>query len=232
MTWAVEQATKTASQKLVLLMLSNYCNSHSGQCNPSHTRLAEECCMGVSTLKRSLQSLEDDGFIEIIRKTMDGVSLPNQYVLKIGRVGPNRTGGGSKSGRGVGPNRATNQEVEPGIEPNTPISPKSESQSKAVSFKTWAAEQRAAGVALIAADDPVLTYSASVGLPDEFMSLAWDEFKVRYTQASAKRYIDWRAVFRKAVRENWLKLWFLDGNGYKLTTAGAMAQRAQQAVPA
>mgnify|MGYP001614223595 CR=1 FL=1 len=43
-----------------------------------------------------------------------------------------------------------------------------------------------------------------------------------------KTYNDWRAVFRKAVREGWLKLWFLDGQQYALTTAGQQAQRVQQ----
>lgn len=118
MTWAVEQKCDSAGQKLVLLMLSNYCNSHTGQCNPSHQRLAEECCMGTSTLKRHLASLADNGVIEIIHRANDGVSLPNQYILKLDGVGPNRAGGGSKLDRGVGPNRATNQEYKPVIEPS------------------------------------------------------------------------------------------------------------------
>ena len=45
----------------------------------------------------------------------------------------------------------------------------------------------------------------------------------------AKRYKDWRAVFRKAVRGNWLKLWLCDGEGYRLSTIGIQAQRAKAA---
>ena len=78
MTWAVNQNCSNAGQKLVLLMLANYCNSHTGQCNPSHKRLAAECCMGVSTLKNHLQALADAGLIEIIHKASEGVQLPNQ----------------------------------------------------------------------------------------------------------------------------------------------------------
>jgi hypothetical protein len=81
---------------------------------------------------------------------------------------------------------------------------------------------------LIPDDDPVFAYAADAGIPDEFMALAWGEFKARYAVPDAKRYKDWRSVFRKAVRGNWLKLWFLDGEGFKLTTTGMQAQRVKQ----
>jgi hypothetical protein len=119
MAWAVEQKCKCPGQKLALLMLANHSNGHTGQCNPSHKRLAEECSMGVSTLKNHLRDLQQAGYLTIIHKSADGVSLPNQYRLNIDGVSQNLTGGGSKSGRGVGQNLATNQEVEPGIEPFT-----------------------------------------------------------------------------------------------------------------
>ena len=120
MSWAVAQKTSNAGQKLVLLMLANYCNSHTGQCNPSHKRLAEECSMGLSTLKGHVAALEAAGLLKIVQKSMDGVSLPNQYELNIGNtggVGQNLADGGSESGRGVGQNLATNQEHKPGREP-------------------------------------------------------------------------------------------------------------------
>lgn len=122
MTWAVSQKCGSAGQKLVLLMLANHCNGHTGQCNPSHSRLAAECSMSVSALKVHLSRLGQDGLIEIVHNTRDGVSLPNSYRLGMaaivsGGVGQNLAGGGSESDRGVGQNLATNQEFEPGIEP-------------------------------------------------------------------------------------------------------------------
>lgn len=110
MTWAINQKVDSSGKKLVLLMMANYCNSHTGQCNPSHKRLAEECSMGISTLKNHIASLEKDGFLTIQRNAVEGVSLPNQYHLNIGR-------GGSESGWGVGQNLATNLEVKPVIKP-------------------------------------------------------------------------------------------------------------------
>lgn len=108
---------------------------------------------------------------------------------------------------------------------NTPKPP--EGGRSAVSLKTWADERKAAGEVLIPDDDPVFAYAAEVGIPDDFMALAWVEFKHRYSQPDAKRYKDWRAVFRKAVRGNWLKLWLCDANGYRLSTVGQQAQRAK-----
>ena len=74
----------------------------------------------------------------------------------------------------------------------------------------------------------MFAYASEVGIPEEFMQLAWTEFKHRYSEAS-KTYKDWRPVFRRAVRENWMKLWIIDGESYRLTTTGQQAQRAKGA---
>lgn len=87
MTWAIEQPVKTSAQKLVLLMMANHANGHTGQCNPSHSRLADECCMSVSSLKVQIKSLEEMGFLTIKRNSQDGVKLPNQYDLNIKATG-------------------------------------------------------------------------------------------------------------------------------------------------
>lgn len=96
MTWAAEQSCGSSSAKLVLLMLANHSNGHTGQCNPRHKLLAAECDMTVETLKTNLKKLEAMGLIEIVSQFMDGVQLPNQYVLN----GPR--GGGKNSGEGGG----------------------------------------------------------------------------------------------------------------------------------
>lgn len=91
------------------------------------------------------------------------------------------------------------------------------------------AELKAKSEDLIPANDPVFAYAGEVGIPEDFLRLAWVEFRHRYSQPDAKRYRDWRSVFRKAVRGNWLKLWFVTPEGaYQLTTVGHQAQRAHQ----
>jgi len=124
MAWAVKQSTANSGQKLVLLLLANHANGHTGQCNPSHRLLAIECSMGISTLKGHISALAQAGFVTIINKYQDGVQLPNQYNINMSGVTPNLAGVGSESGWGVGQNLATKQEDKPLIEPNTVISNK------------------------------------------------------------------------------------------------------------
>ncbi|MDR3388915.1 MAG: DUF1376 domain-containing protein [Rudaea sp.] len=79
----------------------------------------------------------------------------------------------------------------------------------------------------IPTDDPVFAYADRVGLPREMLRLAFRIFENRYENAD-KRYKSWRAVFRKAVGENWFRLWYVDSQGnYQLTTAGIQAHRAE-----
>lgn len=136
MTWATEQDLK-ANEKIVLVMLANRCNHDTGRCDPAHKRLARECGMSLSTLKRCIEKLEAAGLLTIEHRELNGVSLPNQYHLHLDvssqRTPPvqKKTGVGSKSGGGVGSQAADgsvhselqnsniNQEVEPGSEPLT-----------------------------------------------------------------------------------------------------------------
>lgn len=136
MTWATEQDLK-ANEKIVLVMLANRCNHDTGRCDPAHKRLARECGMSLSTLKRCIEKLEAAGLLTIEHRELNGVSLPNQYHLHLDvssqRTPPvqKKTGVGSKSRGGVGSQTADgsvhselqnsniNQEVEPGSEPLT-----------------------------------------------------------------------------------------------------------------
>jgi len=111
---------------------------------------------------------------------------------------------------------------------NTPISPQGGKRSAAVSLTAWLDDLKARGEKPIPEADLVFTYANEVGIPSEFLRLAWLEFRHRYSQPDTKHYLNWRSVFRNAVRANWLKLWYLDGasNTYALTTVGHQAQRA------
>lgn len=112
-------------------------------------------------------------------------------------------------------------------EEDTPIPPEGGKKSTAVGLKAWLESVKARGEKPVPEADAVFSYADDVGIPPDFLRLAWQEFRHRYSQPDAKRYRDWRAVFRKAVRGNWLKLWFLAPDGsYSLTTVGHQAQRA------
>jgi hypothetical protein len=82
---------------------------------------------------------------------------------------------------------------------------------------------------VIVDSDPIFDWALKIGVPREWVALAWFAFESRYGD-NPKRYTDWRAVFRKALREDWLKLWRKDSRtgGWVLTPAGEMAERERQ----
>lgn len=111
-----------------------------------------------------------------------------------------------------------------GASPAPPKKPKG-----GITLAAYLAECEAAGVKAIPEDDAVFAYAERVGLPVEFLALAWQWFRAKYGPdgtGRAKRYTDWRATFRNAVKDGWPKFWAIDQSGaYYLTTAGKQAQR-------
>ena len=68
-----------------------------------------------------------------------------------------------------------------------------------------------------------------MSLPAEFVQLAWFEFGRIFGDGGVKesrRQKDWRKTFRNYVEKGYLKLWWLNGETFELTTAGKQAQRA------
>lgn len=118
---------------------------------------------------------------------------------------------------------------------NTPIPPKGadagafpeKQKTPAIALTTWLEAIKASSEEPIPENDPVFSYADQVGIPPDHLRLCWREFRDRYSQPGAKRYRDWRGVFRKAVRGNWFKLWWVDAAGaYALTTVGKQAEMA------
>ncbi|WP_244123875.1 hypothetical protein [Burkholderia gladioli] len=96
----------------------------------------------------------------------------------------------------------------------------------AIALKTFLADCRQVGEKPIPESDPVFDYAEKTGIPLDVLRLHWLEFKARYSLPDAKRYKDWRTVYRKSVRGNWFRLWFLRPDGaFGLTTQGEQAKR-------
>lgn len=115
-----------------------------------------------------------------------------------------------------------------------PIAPKARKQKRSDTTLTEFSRKCAeAGERVIPADDAVFAYAEKVGLPTDYVALAWTWFKGRYGEGGAdptKRYADWRAAFRNAVRGCWPKYWAIAQSGeYYLTTTGKQAQAEAQA---
>jgi uncharacterized protein YdaU (DUF1376 family) len=129
-----------------------------------------------------------------------------------------------------------NQEPRTKKEQKPPIAPQggengsqaSKPKTKAVTLKTFLAECGESGEAPIPEDDPVFAYAEKVGLPERFLHLAWGVFQSKYVNTSQRQSAGrgWRQKFRNAVEGNWGKLWYMNGSGWELTTAGKQAELA------
>ena len=105
-------------------------------------------------------------------------------------------------------------------------------RAKKVTLADWMAslgEEEA-----VPAADPIFGWTRSTGIPANWIALAWWAFENRYGpdgKDAAKTYIDWRAVFRSAVKEDWLRLWRKGRDGWELTTAGENVRCEMEASP-
>lgn len=154
-----------------------------------------------------------------------------------------RDDGGEGVSNDVTPCHATSHQVTPREEKSreelkTPHTPQggqpgeqdeSPKRKTAISLQTFLAECRKTGQTPIPDSDAVFAYADKVKLPRDFLALQWQEFKDRYQKPDSKRYKAWRDVFRKSVKGNWFRLWYIAGDGsYVLTTQGQQAQREHQ----
>lgn len=107
-------------------------------------------------------------------------------------------------------------------------SPLGSGRQKAITFTKWLSETKSKGEKAVSDYEPVWEYARTVGIPEDWIQIAWLKFKDRYTKEEKpmrKRYIDWRGVFLRAVKENWLGLWFFSEKTkeFCLTTVGVCA---------
>lgn len=97
-----------------------------------------------------------------------------------------------------------------------------------VTLQTFLDNCEANGESFIRDYHPIWEYAQSIGLPDDMVVLACEEFIRKFTeeeQGKKKKYADWRLSFKNYVAKGWLGLWFANQDGYKLTTAGVQQAR-------
>ncbi|WP_313425962.1 helix-turn-helix domain-containing protein [Stenotrophomonas rhizophila] len=118
MAWAVKWKLP-AQQKLVLIMLANRTNADTGRCDPSHKKLSRDCGMSADSVKRAIANLEVGGLLSIVRRTHEGVNLPNHYTLHLGVVGADSPDGWVLPAPRVGADSTTKQEIKQEEETDT-----------------------------------------------------------------------------------------------------------------
>lgn len=88
-------------------------------------------------------------------------------------------------------------------------------------FTVWADAQPDQD-SLLPFDHPVFRWAETVGLPRYFVLLGWRWFEREFTTGKGKdkKQRDWLQHFDNSVRKRWGRLWYLDGNQFRLTADG------------
>lgn len=106
-------------------------------------------------------------------------------------------------------------------------------ESTAVSLDAFMAGCRERGESVVSGYAPIFDYAEQAGIPEEFIRLAWDEFKRRHMPGgiwASTRREDWRLSFLAALQTNAMRLWYADSKGaLLLTAAGLQADAAGRA---
>lgn len=128
MVWAMNQKVGNPVGKLILLKLADNAND-TGLCWPSLQTIAKVAEVDRSTAIRHIKKLEEMGFVNVIRRQHEGVSLSNHYKLLMlegggGAVPPPVAipdgGGGAVPPGVVAESNPNHPVVEPVIEPPPP----------------------------------------------------------------------------------------------------------------
>ena len=98
----------------------------------------------------------------------------------------------------------------------------------AIEIKTFIEQCKANDEKVLPPGDPIFKYATDAKIPDDFLTLAWREFRDRMISEN-RRQKDWRMTFRKYIRGNYLNLWRVNYEGvYELTTTGKQAENSQR----
>ncbi len=131
-----------------------------------------------------------------------------------------------------GKGREEDKEVNPtSLRDVAPSGAAKQKKSAGVTLSQWLQTLKATGEKIVSDYKPLWAYCEKVGIPADWVEIAWLRFHDRYTadeKAKRKRYTDWRRVFLRAVEENWLGLWFFSerDNQFRLSTVGVAADLA------
>lgn len=128
------------------------------------------------------------------------------------------------SSREEPPETVSLREPAPSAPPAKPKTQRNES-----TFRQWLDVITATGERPVRDYQPLWEYCDRVGIPADWVAMAWEKFTDRYLhdpQYRNKRYKDWRHVFLNAIRDNWYGLWCVASDGsLALTGRGKMLVR-------
>lgn len=229
--WDLSQHAGT--ELLMLLSIADF-SDDDGRAYPSVATLAKKCRMQPRNCRYLLRALEDSGELSVIPNA--GPKGANLYRINLDVLGLQHSAG-VQSLAGVQHSAATPAKdcrkplqriaAKPSVNHQEPSERKKRrSRSTEKTFAEWINDVRASGEKPVSDYLAVWDYADKIGLPADFVELAWLKFRDRYSSDEnhkGKKYVDWRRTFLNAVTGNWFKLWYRDGDAFRLTTSGQQA---------
>lgn len=108
-----------------------------------------------------------------------------------------------------------------------PEKPKRKARAAETTLDAFIAVCKASNTPIVPEDDAIHAWAESAGITTEMLNLAWAKFKTAHS-GKPKKYTDWRATFRNAVKDNWYRLWYMAEDGQmRLTTNGKITQKVE-----
>lgn len=230
MTMAFNAYVNNPVRKLILIKLCDNANDD-GVCWPSYGRIADQCEVTKRCAMEHIKWLSDNGFLEVESRFKDGNQSSNCYTISTSKLMLASTKRGENKSLPSEPcSPPLVNVVHPPSEPCSPriiiessvepIKPARKKKSE-MTFPEWALATKANGEKLITDNDPIIEYTESVGVPFDYLMVAWFAFKDQYTNDNLKKQKDWRQYFRNAIKGDWLRIWAFNQNGEcYLTTKG------------
>jgi hypothetical protein len=140
-----------------------------------------------------------------------------------------RKGEGQGQGQGqlISPSLRSG-ETAPAKPPRAPRQPKSE-----IPLADYLASCKAQGLKAVPDGHHVRAWAQDAGLSDEMLQVAWLTFRDRHIPAEGdtklpKKQKDWPATFANAVKDNWYRLWFIDGTEVKWSSQGQIQRQVYE----
>lgn len=227
--WAT--SSHAGTELLMLLAIADF-SDDDGRAYPAVGTLAKKCRMTDRNARLILANLRNSK--ELIVRFGEGPKGANQYLI----ADPLKGASPLKSSSALKPTSAT---PEAGF--RNPLKPasantsvnhqepsegkKRRSRSGEITFSEWLDQIRASGQKPISDYLTVWDYAEKIGLPAEFVEIAWLKFRERYLDDPTytdKRYTDWRKHLLNSIKGNWFHLWFRKDDAFLLTTAGQQAE--------
>lgn len=237
--WA--DSRHAGSELLMLLAIADFADDE-GRAYPAVTTLAEKCRMKPRNANYVLSALRASGELEI--RINEGPKGTNLYRIVLERLGlqpvapPSLQPGAPLQG-GAPLQPVASPPAILGIKPLQPSADEPSGTIKEPLVKRSASKSRTSGQTfsewyeqlekqpdgrVLPSDDPIREYALSIGITNDFLSVAWHWFRTHHEADDKKTQKDWAATFRNYIRNGWCKCWYRSDKGiWALTTAGKQA---------